>query len=85
MTHDRVRDVILGNTHRALQFLDLGEIDTGGSFTDLGATSLDIITIVSDCMYQLRVKVPVEQLNKLSCIDALIDALVAAVNAKERT
>ncbi len=80
-TRNLVRDVVLANTYSSLAFLDLKHIDTSHRFDDLGAASLDIITIVSDSMRELKVKVPVEQLNKLANIDALIDALTAAVNA----
>lgn len=81
VTRDMVRDIVLANTYRSLEFLDLKDIDTSSRFDDLGAASLDIITIVSDSMRELKVKVPVEQLNKVANIDALIDALTAAVNA----
>ncbi|AZC31112.1 phosphopantetheine-binding protein [Pseudomonas chlororaphis] len=80
--HETVREVVLRHTEAALAFLDLGPIDTQLRFDHLGASSLDIITIVSDAMRELRIKVPVEQLNSLSSIDALIDTLSGAVAAR---
>ncbi|MCU1733361.1 MULTISPECIES: acyl carrier protein [unclassified Pseudomonas] len=80
--HAKVREVVLKHTEAALAFLDLGPIDTQLRFDHLGASSLDIITIVSDAMRELQVKVPVEQLNQLSSIDALIDTLSGAVYSR---
>ena len=80
--YDKVREVVLKHTEAALAFLDLGPIDTQLRFDHLGASSLDIITIVSDAMRELQVKVPVERLNQSANIDALIDTLTGAVLAK---
>ncbi|WP_338523784.1 phosphopantetheine-binding protein [Pseudomonas batumici] len=83
--HDKVREVVLKHTEAALAFLDLGPIDTQLRFDHLGASSLDIITIVSDAMRELQVKVPVERLNQSANIDALIDTLTGAVLARARS
>ena len=59
------------------------EIDPVKSMKDLGANSLDIVEVVSASMRELKVKVPRDQLNKLTNIDELVDLLHKSVQEKE--
>lgn len=56
------------------------------SMKDLGATSLDIVEVVSCSMRELKVRVPRSELAKISDIGGLVDLLVttrdAAANAQ---
>jgi acyl carrier protein len=57
-------------------------LDSARSLKDYGATSLDMVEIVSASMRQLKVKVPRSELNGIGNIDGLIDVLYQAVQAK---
>ena len=58
------------------------EIDPSQSMKDLGATSLDIVEVVSCSMRELKVKVPRSELNTLKNIDELVDLLLKVVQEK---
>jgi acyl carrier protein len=62
--------------------LDLNSLDGSRSLKDYGASSLDLVEIVSTSMRQLKVKVPRSELNKIGTIDGLIDLLYRAVEQK---
>ncbi len=49
------------------------------SMKDLGASSLDIVEVVSCSMRQLRVRVPRAELTKLTNIGGLVDLLHATL------
>ena len=51
------------------------EIDKEKSMVELGATSLDIVEIVSNTMRELKVKVPRDELAKLKNIDELVNKI----------
>jgi len=58
-------------------------LDPGKSLKDYGATSLDMVEIVSASMRELKVKVPRSELTSIKDIGGLIDVLHQAVQAKE--
>jgi acyl carrier protein len=60
------------------------DIDTSRSMKDLGATSLDIVEVVSLTMRELKVKVPRSELSKLTNMDGLVDLLYASIQEKVR-
>ena len=49
------------------------EIDPSKSMVDYGASSLDIVEVVSGSMRELRIKVPRTELVDLKNIDELVD------------
>ena len=51
------------------------------SMLDMGASSLDIIQIVSNTMRELKIKIPREELSKLKNIEELVDKMVEYKNA----
>lgn len=53
-----------------------GEVDPTRSMATYGASSLDIIEVVSSSMRELRVRVPTTELSGLKNIDELVDVLV---------
>ena len=60
------------------------QIDPTRSMVDIGASSLDIVEVVSCSMRDLKVKVPREELMKLDNMDGLVDLLYKAVQEKEQ-
>nr|AIR74924.1 acyl carrier protein [Chondromyces crocatus] len=52
---------------------DESSLDTSQSLAFYGASSLDIVEIVSGAMRELRIKVPRTELAKLKCIDDLVN------------
>jgi acyl carrier protein len=62
--------------------LKVSDIDMSRSMKDLGATSLDIVEVVSLSMRELKVKVPRAELGKLTNMDGLVDLLYASVQEK---
>lgn len=60
------------------------DIDMSGSMKDLGATSLDVVQVVSLTMRELKVKVPRSELGKLTNMDGLVDLLHASMQEKVR-
>jgi acyl carrier protein len=58
------------------------QVDRSGSMKDLGASSLDMVEVVSCAMRELRVRVPRAELSKVRNIDELVTLLDEAVAAK---
>lgn len=52
------------------------------SMADIGATSLDIVEVVSCSMRELKVRVPRAELSKLSDIGGLVDLLHKQAEAR---
>lgn len=82
ITREKVLDVVLTNLRDTVEELEDVEIDISQSMKDMGATSLDIVEVVSCSMRELRVKVPRSELNKLQNVEQLVDTLLSAVQAK---
>jgi acyl carrier protein len=62
--------------------LKSSDIDMSRSMKDLGATSLDMVEVVSLTMRELKVKVPRTELGKLTNMDGLVDLLHASMEEK---
>jgi polyketide biosynthesis acyl carrier protein len=82
MTRDEVLQVLLKNLRANTEGND-GEIDPSRSMLDLGATSLDVVEIVSATIRELRLKIPRTRLAGLKNINELVDVLHQA--AEERS
>lgn len=81
MGRDQVIQVILKNLKLNVDGLEEKDIDTKKSMLDYGASSLDIVEIVSASMRELRVKVPRTELANLKNMDELADLLFAKARA----
>lgn len=77
-----IREIIVGFVKRTLPELKYQEIDTSLSMKELGATSIDILEVVSASMRKLDVQVPRDRLGQLKCLDDLIDLLASIVDDK---
>lgn len=76
---DKVLTVIIKNLKQNVDGLESTEIDAKRSMIDYGASSLDIVEIVSASMRELRVKVPRTELANLKNMDELADLLLKKV------
>ena len=83
MTREHVLEVVTRHLVDTIEELEGVEIDPAKSMRDLGANSLDIVEVVSASMRELKVKVPRDQLNKLTNIDELVELLHKSVQEKE--
>jgi acyl carrier protein len=77
MTRDHVKSVVVKHLVGTVDGLKAEDIDTSRSMKDYGANSLDMVEIVSSAMREIKVKVPRNELAKLTTLDGLIDMLHA--------
>lgn len=75
MTKDHVFDVVKKYLLRTLDGVNPDDVVPSKSMKDLGASSLDLVEIVSLSMRELKVKVPRSELAKLNNIGGLVDLL----------
>lgn len=83
MTREDVFEVIKAHFLEIVEDLDESDLDPTKSMKDYGATSLDMVEVVSASMRELKVKIPRSALNDITDINGLVDALHEAVAAKE--
>lgn len=75
MTKEHVYGVVKKHLLQTLDGVSPADVDLTKSMKDLGASSLDLVEIVSLSMRELKVKVPRSELAKLSNIGGLVDLL----------
>jgi acyl carrier protein len=63
--------------------IDIPTIKPEHSMKDLGASSMDIVEVVSSSMRELRVRVPRNELSELKNIGDLVNLLEKVVSEKE--
>jgi acyl carrier protein len=80
MTRDKIVDLLKKQAAEIVPGLDPAAMDFSRSLRDQGATSLDVVELVSAMMSQLRVKVPRAELAKISTLDGLADVLLRAAS-----
>jgi acyl carrier protein len=68
-----------------VETVDPAQVTREVSMRDLGASSLDMVEVVSCSMRELRVRVPRAELSKLNDIGGLVDLLDDAVSARAAT
>ncbi len=75
MRKDDVFSIVVKHLVETLETIDADSIKPEQSMVDLGASSLDIVEVVSCSMRELRVRVPRDELNGLENIGQLCDLL----------
>jgi acyl carrier protein len=65
-----------------VETVDPAKVTREVSMKDLGASSLDMVEVVSCSMRELRVRVPRAELSKVSNIGGLVDLLDVAASAR---
>lgn len=82
MTREQVMAIVVNNIKMNIDGLEDVEIDPSKPLVDYGASSLDIVEIVSSSRRQLRIKVARTQLTNLKNIDELVDLFTKIKNKK---
>ena len=84
MEREEIASVVRKHVAEVVGDINPSDIDTSRSMKDLGATSLDMVEVVSLAMRELKVKVPRSELGKLTNMDGLVDLLHASVEEKTK-
>lgn len=82
-TQEMVSGLVIGFVKRTLPELKYEDIDTSLSMKELGATSIDVLEVVSASMKKLEIHVPRHLLNELNCMQDLIDMLAKIYDEKK--
>ena len=82
MSREEVASIVGKHLANVVGDLKASDIDMSRSMKDLGATSLDIVEVVSLSMRELKVKVPRTELGKLTNMNGLVDLLYASLQQK---
>ena len=82
MEREEVAAVVRKHVAGVVGDLKPSDIDMSRSMKDLGATSLDMVEVVSLAMRELNVKVPRSELGKLTNMDGLVDLLHISMRDK---
>ena len=82
MEREEIASIVRKHLADVVGDLKPSDIDMSRSMKDLGATSLDVVEVVSLTMRQLKVKVPRSELGKLTNMDGLVELLHASVQDK---
>ncbi len=80
-TNEEVFNVVKKHLTDICENVDPSAVVREASMKDLGASSLDIVEIVSSSMRELRVRVPRSELSKLTNIGGLVDLLHQSASA----
>jgi acyl carrier protein len=81
MDRNEVFAVVCKQIQQNVHGVDGTAVDPQATLASYGATSLDIVEIVSGSMRELRVKVPRTELARLKKIDDLVELLHTTKNA----
>jgi len=76
MNRQEILDVVLKHLRQNVDGLEGREIDPSRPMADFGASSLDIVEVVSASIRELRIKVPRTELVGLKNINELVDLFV---------
>jgi acyl carrier protein len=82
MDHDHIKNVVFKHLRKNVEGLSDKDLDTTRSMLDLGASSLDVVEVVSAVMRELRLNAPRAQLVQLKSLDGLIDLLAQIGGAR---
>ncbi|MCV6639429.1 phosphopantetheine-binding protein [Candidatus Albibeggiatoa sp. nov. NOAA] len=73
MDRDTIFSVVKKHIVNAVDDVEEATIDPQKSMADYGASSLDIVSVVSSSMRELKIKIPRTELKNVSTIDGLVD------------
>ncbi len=80
MNNDEIFAVVTRHLGEIVETIDPASVKRGDSMKDLGASSLDIVEVVSCSMRELKVRVPRAKLSTAKNIGDLVDLLEGAVD-----
>ena len=78
MDRDHIASIVKKHIASAVADVDESNIDLQKSMTDYGASSLDIVSVVSGAMRELKIKIPRTELKNIRNINGLIDMFVTS-------
>lgn len=78
MENSEILRVVLKHLNRNVDGLEEVEIDPSKSMADYGASSLDIVEVVSASMRELGIKIPRTRLTQVKNINALVEVFAEA-------
>ncbi len=81
MTRTEIMEIVIENIRMNVDGLEDVDIDPSKPMAEYGASSLDIVEVVSSSMRELRIRVPRTQLAKLNDINELVDLFSEVKNA----
>lgn len=81
MMREKILETVITNLKNNVDGLEDTQIDPQKSMAEYGATSLDIVEVVSISMRQLRIRIPRTALADLTNIDDLVDLFVSKVDS----
>jgi len=82
VSNEDVFEIVKSNLTEIVEEIDPTTVTRDASMKALGASSLDIVEVVSCSMRQLRVRIPRSELSTLKDIGGLVDLLHTTVQAK---
>ena len=82
ISNEEVFDVVKKHLTDIVEEIDPALVTREASMKALGASSLDIVEVVSLSMRELRVRIPRAELSKLTNIGGLVDLLHATIQEK---
>lgn len=82
MEREEIASIVRKHFVQVVDDLKESDIDMSRSMKELGASSLDMVEVVSLTMRELKVKVPRSELGKLTNMDGLVDLLQASMEKK---
>ncbi|MCU0318164.1 MAG: phosphopantetheine-binding protein [Amoebophilaceae bacterium] len=80
MERQEILNVIKGNLAAAVDGILVDQIDPQKAMNEYGASSLDVVEVVSNSMRQLKVKIPRTELGHIKNIDGLADTFYRYAN-----
>lgn len=78
MDRDHISSIVKKHILNAVDSVEESDLDLQKTLADYGASSLDIVSIVSGAMRELKVKIPRTELKNIKSINGLIDMFVAS-------
>ncbi len=74
MERERIESIVKSNLAEVIE-IDVSDLDSESSMADLGASSLDIVEVISLTMREMKVKVPRSELANLENMSQLVDLI----------
>ncbi|AMO94711.1 phosphopantetheine attachment site family protein [Collimonas fungivorans] len=78
MDRNHITSIVKKHIANAVEGVNESNIDLQKSMTDYGASSLDIVSVVSGAMRELKIKIPRTELKNVKNINGLIDMFVTS-------
>jgi acyl carrier protein len=78
MNREHIAEVVKKHIINAVNDINESEINLQKSMADYGASSLDIVSVVSGSMRELKIKVPRTELKNIKSINGLIELFVTS-------